>query len=553
MIGSRKKVIPVLWILALMATIAGISFLVTGYIAYRRDVRAIHQMFRAHVDSVALSIKEGAREAASATSLIYELTERHLLTASKLVRPSASSPPRESERADLAVSLVEMERERFDGDWGPVPANARASFLKWMMQSPSGVLVDDGPVGKWNLACILHSHPNDTAVIVCRDAEELNMLRREIGIGPLLKGVIQKDVLYVALQDADGVLAVAPSPALLSAWEDDPALERTLRRSPSSGAARIRFLKNVSIYEGMIPFEMADESVVLLRVGIDASTLHNVTLGAERRFVVMVVLVGGILFLIVLIAGLFSRWQRRNQEMTLQMAEQEEARKHWETIGQMAATVAHEVRNPLNTIGMIAQRLRGELTIAEHERAEFDEFIETLQSESARVGRVVTGFLDLGKPLHLTPEETDTAAALERACLPFRMRAEQEGKRVILDNRCTGKVHLDSDRFLQVLSNLIENAMDAVEAGGEVTVRAEPLPRGLKIEIVDDGPGLSAEQLEEVMNPFVSFKASGTGLGLPLCKRIAEAHRGSLRLSANRTKGTTATLIIRDMTEEEKE
>lgn len=552
-VGPRKRVIPMIWILSLMAAIAGASFLVTGYVAYRRDVRAIHRLFRAHVDSVALSIKEGAREAAAATSLIYELTEQHLITASKLVRPADPLQPRQGERADLAVSLAEGEGGTFDGDWGPVPAGSRASFIEWMTESPSGILVDDGPAGKLDLACILHSHPQDTAAIVCRDAEELNMLRREIGIGPLLKGVIQKDVLYAALQDADGLLAVAPSPALLSSWDEDATLKKALDSDNAAGVTRIRLKDNFSIYEGIIPFEMADESVVLLRVGIDASTLHEVTGGAHRRFIVMVVLVGGILILIVLLTGLFSRWQRRNQEMTRRMAEQDEDRKHWETIGHMAATVAHEVRNPLNTIGMIAQRLRGELTIAEGERGEFDELIETLQSESARVGRVVTGFLDLGKPLHLTPEKVDISNALERAILPFQMRAERERKQVTLVNGCTGEIRLDSDRFRQVLVNLIENALDAVDEKGTVTVKAAPLSDGTKIEVIDDGLGLSEEQLKEVMNPFVSFKASGTGLGLPLCKRIAEAHGGSLTLTANETKGMTATLIIRDLPEEERE
>jgi two-component system sporulation sensor kinase A len=103
---------------------------------------------------------------------------------------------------------------------------------------------------------------------------------------------------------------------------------------------------------------------------------------------------------------------------------------------------------------------------------------------------------------------------------------------------------LDKERFRQIIANLVGNALDAVPVGGVVRVESAFSQAGLTVEVSDNGPGIADDRLREVMKPFVSDKSTGTGLGLPLVKRIAEAHGGSLSLSSTPGGGIVASVFV---------
>jgi len=369
-------------------------------------------------------------------------------------------------------------------------------------------------------------------------------LRRETGIGPLLRGVVRKDVLYAALQDDTGILAVAPSADWISGFGEDPPLASALAHSEGAGVSRLRRAQGVETFERLQPFAMPDESTVLLRVGIDASAFVLAEEKSEGRFTLLVALVSGLALLVGLLAALLWRWQSRSEQHERLLDEQRARSAHWEAVGQMAATVAHEVRNPLNTVIMVAQRLEREFDVRPEERAEFGELLGMLRSESARVNRVVTGFLELGKPLEMELREVDVREALGAAMLPGRIRAEKEGKRLELEDRFGGAFSLDGERFSQIMGNLIDNALDAVSEGGLVRVESGWENGALRISVVDDGIGMTRQETREVMRPFVSLKATGTGLGLPLVSRLVEAHGGTFELRSAPGVGTEARFTI---------
>jgi signal transduction histidine kinase len=105
-------------------------------------------------------------------------------------------------------------------------------------------------------------------------------------------------------------------------------------------------------------------------------------------------------------------------------------------------------------------------------------------------------------------------------------------------------VFLDPQRFTQILQNLAGNALDALAAGGWVKVAARLEPEGLRVTIADNGPGMDAKTLEEVQQPFVTTRARGTGLGIPLARRFVEAHGGRLVLRSTPGEGTEATVTF---------
>ena len=536
-----------LFLLPLVTLTAGIAVVLIGYVDYRKEVRDIEQLFEAHVDSVAALITEGAREASTSTSLIYEISEGHLAGIAHILSASNVDQENDLDRLlfahGITVRLDTPKTGPATGVWGPVTQERRAQFLDWMREAPENLLIDDGLLAALDIACLRYNDSLKSG-IVCVDADRLAALRREIGIGPLLGGIIQKDVRYAALQDAEGLLAAAPPNARLSRWQDDPTLRNVWKQRPKEGAARLIHPFGAPIFEGLVPFQMADDSWVVLRVGIDATVLEEIQAQAEKRLAVTLTLVGAVSLATAFLSFLLYLRVRRTETMEARLRSQEEERRHWEMIGQMAATVAHEVRNPLNTLGMTAQRLKHEFSVSESERAEYRELIEMLLSESERVGRVVTEFLDLGKPLKLDLREESVKAAIDTALFPLHMRAEKEGK-ILTGTHTEGMTaFLDAELFRRMLSNVVENALDAVPVGGIVDVQSFKQESDIRIDIRDNGPGMSPEKLKEVQKPFVSFKKTGTGLGLPLVQRIAAAHGGSLHLTSSEGDGTTATLKI---------
>ncbi|MDJ0765083.1 MAG: HAMP domain-containing sensor histidine kinase [Myxococcota bacterium] len=526
----------------LVTAVIGGIILSYGYWEHRRSNDEIKGLFLAHVDSVASLVREGAYEAASATAIVYELTEEHLLATAKHLaalegakRPSPMDAP--------VVHLTIARNGDITGSWGPIPENDAAAFIAQIQTAEFEALVNDGIIGVMDLICLRHDAVMGEK-IVCILNEQLKALHKETGIGRLLNGVIKQDVLYVGLQDESGILAVAPSQEWLSTWEKDPSLAGTLASEPPKAKSRLRDVNNRPVFEGLIPFKMMDESMVVLRVGIDATVLATAESNAKRRFAIMSILVCGICFLVGLLTLLVGRWQSKQDEIQKTMAANAEQARHWETIGQMAATVVHEVRNPLNTIQMISSRLTREFSINAKERKEYNSMLDLLTSESGRINNVLTDFLDLGNPIKLIPTQINVIEALDNIVAAKTVRAKKEDKTLVLDPRVDATVEIDHKRFVQITSNLIDNALDAIEPNGRVTVSVELMDQNLVVSVADNGPGMPADVRNEVMKPFVSYKSTGTGLGLPLVERLIEAHGGAFELSSQPGRGTIARVII---------
>jgi len=278
-------------------------------------------------------------------------------------------------------------------------------------------------------------------------------------------------------------------------------------------------------------------------VGLDARPLERAEQQLERRHSIFYLT--ALMLVLAVFAGTF--WLRRLQEASSLAAEQlrreEEEKRHYQGLSQLAASVAHEVRNPLNTMKMTAQRLLREFTLPEEQKPEFREMVGVLQGEIERINRVVGEFMELGKPLVLEKKSLALEKFLEEALLPSRLRAGQERKS--LDFKAApAEIIIDFRRMSQVLSNLVTNALDAVGAGGTVEVQAHLEGGNLVFVVRDNGPGMNPQELEKAGQPFFTTKAQGTGLGLALSRRIVRAHRGEMTIESVKGKGTQVTVNV---------
>jgi signal transduction histidine kinase len=198
-------------------------------------------------------------------------------------------------------------------------------------------------------------------------------------------------------------------------------------------------------------------------------------------------------------------------------------------LGQLAATIAHEVRNPLGVMRSAAQTLGETLppsSAAAHQASEF------IVAEIDRLANVVHSILSYARPLQLAPRRVHAAELFERAArLAGGDPACRHIRVVQMADDAAPALHADADLISQVLLGLLANAADAMPAGGSVTLDCVALRDAVELRVTDSGPGIAADQRSRIFEPFVTTRARGTGLGLAIARQIVEAHGGRITVS----------------------
>jgi PAS domain S-box-containing protein len=212
------------------------------------------------------------------------------------------------------------------------------------------------------------------------------------------------------------------------------------------------------------------------------------------------------------------------------------------SIGTMAAAVAHEIRNPLNSIILAAKAFAHGGLRAE----EFEQVKAVLVNESARLNRTLEDFLEFSRARAPKLESGDLNATVREVLENVRADKALLGKaRVDVDlDAALPRLPHDPDQLRQVLWNLVRNALQALGGKGCVSVRTAARHGSALLVVEDDGPGIPPEQAEKVFAPFFTTKPQGTGLGLSISRNIVRAHGGDIELDAAPRRGTRFTVIL---------
>jgi signal transduction histidine kinase len=210
-------------------------------------------------------------------------------------------------------------------------------------------------------------------------------------------------------------------------------------------------------------------------------------------------------------------------------------------LGEFAAVVAHEVRNPLGSIFNATSLLR-RLVAAEPESLAV---LEILHEEAARLNQIVTDLIDFARPHPPALRPEDLRKLVEAALEGVRNATPGARLEIIGDE---GPVHawIDARMIRQAIVNLVVNAVQASPEGAPVTVRlASDGERFVEVEVRDRGPGITPNLRDRIFEPFFTTKATGTGLGLSVVKRVVEAHGGTISVAdGDRAVGTTFTIRV---------
>ena len=268
------------------------------------------------------------------------------------------------------------------------------------------------------------------------------------------------------------------------------------------------------------------------------------------HFQVLVILtcsvIMGVLFVVLLLVvkrgeGII---EQRAQERIRLKDELGRAR-HLSALGEMVATISHEIRNPLGIIRSSAELLKKRMA------AEGNGIPDIIVEESSRLNHIITDFLNFARPREPEFKPCRIEEIIEKNIAFFEQQLKDSDYRIEMQAGGTlPSIMADADMLYQAFLNLLMNAMQAMPAGGTIGIGFEKTQNGLTLRIRDQGEGIPEEMLDKIWDPFFTTKDKGTGLGLGVVQKIIGAHQGRVRV-ANRAGGGAEITVELPLTQEE--
>ncbi|MFA5027678.1 MAG: ATP-binding protein [Candidatus Methylomirabilota bacterium] len=369
-------------------------------------------------------------------------------------------------------------------------------------------------------------------VAVHADAETLLNFRKEVGLQRLIEELgRERGVLRVTLLDPDLTILAASEPAEIGRREADPFLKEVRESKRERG--RHLSVAGREAYQIVTPFALDARRIGLLRLDLGSEGMLEA--GRATRRSILFYSAGLLLAGVAGVVAIFWVQARHAAERrALEAAMVREQR--LSAMGNLAAGVAHEIRNPLNAIAVGLQRLGLEFAPAEPAaREEYTGFVRILREQVARLNSLIEQFLTLARPLKLSLAAEPVGRIVDEVAALLGPQADGQGIRIERGGGADGSlVRMDRATLQQALLNIALNGLQAMPGGGVLSVQIESKPPENRVRIVvaDRGPGIPPADLDRIFEPYFTTKEGGTGLGLALARKIVREHGGDI-LAAN--------------------
>lgn len=257
------------------------------------------------------------------------------------------------------------------------------------------------------------------------------------------------------------------------------------------------------------------------------------------------------------------RWSRRQQRNERLLEARTQRIEKLAELGVLTSGLAHEIRNPLSTIKMNLQLLAEDISRQkkdcastpeglsetlddpEHVLQRYLRKIKTVTGEADRLAETLNDFLRYAGKLELHPARCDVNELVDDLIDFYTPQALSQGVQV-RQSLASGPLvcKADADILKQAILNLLINATQAMDGRGELIIRTESKQQQAKIDVIDTGPGIDPEEQEKIFEAYYTTRRGGTGLGLPTCRRIIEAHDGHIELMSEKGKGSNFTIYL---------
>ncbi len=299
-----------------------------------------------------------------------------------------------------------------------------------------------------------------------------------------------------------------------------------------------------NILDMAAPFTLDKKVAGLVRIGLERGSMDKII--AENRQNIF------IFMLFIVVIALLSMWllyhdQNRHLAGVIEMERRLEKAERLSSLGQLAAGVAHEIRNPLNAISMATQRLKMDFVPADQSKvSEFQKLSGVIRDEIKRLNGIIEEFLTFSKSRRLQLSDFPVDKVLQKIVNLIQEEASARGITIKTEWRLQPAIiPMDVNKLQQAFLNLIKNALESISAEGKITITVDKEGGNyIMASISDTGCGMTAEEIEKIFSPEYTTKEKGVGLGIPLANEIIRGHGGEIRVISNKGKGTTFEVVL---------
>ena len=562
------------WVFAAAGLLLALALMAVGWFDFWSARREFDVLVRAQAASVRDTVAAAARaNLAAATDAQAALAERLLDNArllAELDRHDRLSPSfldeiaRRNHLFRVTVLGPGGARERYTGEAGTGPGRGRggpgwaagagmgvgpgaAAMIDRLVSGRDQEAVTDLHAGRRTGAARLAAgvrRANGGAIVISVDATEVLALQTQASLDRLLDDIVghTADVAYLVFEQGDIRRARGDLPS------DAP---HALTSSDSMGQGTTteteRLVSGRPVLELTGPIDLGGDRRAHLHLGMRLDGVRR----AERRTLArLATSLSAATLLGTLAIGLV--WLRqRYGTLSVEHARAQDAlrrRDRLAAMGELASTVAHEIRNPLNAIGMSAQRMRRECfdadVPADEARNDALSLLDVIQGEARRINLKVQQFLEFARPPALATQAVALRpwlASIADSIAPFAAARRVTFAHEPADE---AQVVIDPEQLRQALDNLLRNAVEATPEGGTVSLSARTAGRDLVIEVRDTGPGVAPEHLPKIFDLYFTTKPDGTGVGLAVTQQVVVANGGRIDVDSAPGQGTTMRIVV---------
>jgi signal transduction histidine kinase len=383
-------------------------------------------------------------------------------------------------------------------------------------------------------------------ILIALDRDGLRYWGSKVSIEKALEKLGEgqsQGLAYLVMMDRQGTVLGATGRMPEKWHEGDMRLSEILAGQRSIESRKVVYLGK-SLLDVAAPFIMNEKIAGIVRIGLERESMDRILEENRRNMLIF-----SILIVLIALLAMWLLFHNQNRHLTgrVEMERQLDKAERLSALGQLAAGVAHEIRNPLNAVSMASQRLKREFIPADENKAkEFQSLAGVIRDEIRRLNGIIEEFLTFSKSRRLEFHDYPVADVLQKIVNLIREEAAAKGITIQTHWEIDRTViPMDMDKLQQALLNIIKNAMESIDGGGSIDIAVERKNKEkISIKIADTGCGMTSEEVERIFSPEYTTKEKGLGLGLPLAHEIIRGHSGEILVFSDQGSGTTFEIVL---------